>query len=149
MNPAQVRPNGFTLFELIVVTVIIGVVFAASSPYLFGTKTKAVLTKDTEALRNTLELTHQKALGAEGGKDHSVTLDPEHNNYTQTPGDKTTTLTETVSFKEPNSPRIITFSRLTGHSNGHHQIILTSKGFETTITVSELGSITSTLPQKP
>lgn len=140
--------SGFTIIELIVAMSIIAIITMMSIPYLFGTKDKAYLAKETEIFVGVLNSVRQESITASQGLAHSVMILPAENKYLEVVSSEEHDLGAGVTFTHPTFPTEITFSKLRGQVNSPVFIELNYKSYTSTVSILTTGIIESSVPER-
>lgn len=139
--------RAFSLLELLLALAILATAFAATTPYLFGTREKASLINDRDKLIKTLEFAQQQSISAHEGYAYSVGIVPPKT-YIYQPDNIFHTLSKSINITQPLVLTHIEFAKLTGKPYSPLQITLTSKRFETSIIINMEGTITTSPPTR-
>jgi len=140
-------PKGFTLIEFFLMAAVLAILFGLSTPYLFGTKEKALLEVEREKIVNALKTAQQKAIAAYEGYDYTVGFDTGNNRVTLQPEGKIISLHPKIELLSSN-PESITFYRLTGKPSSSLEVTIGSQRFKCLILTSQEGVITTTPPER-
>lgn len=142
------KNSAFTLIEITIAMGIAAIVMAMSIPYLFGTKDKAYLVKETEILAGVLNGARQESITASEGLAHSVAILPGEDKYIIVQTGKEYDFKSQVEIISPRVPTEITFSKLRGRVDTPVTIELRHKGFISTITVEDSGIVNTSNPER-
>jgi prepilin-type N-terminal cleavage/methylation domain-containing protein len=135
--------SGFTLIEIILVFVLLGILMAITTPLVVETVQKADLTAAHESLYNALIRAQKLSQSRTNGQVWGVCLDNTNKRYIIVAGTCTVrnTLYDEVITIAPNinitlnSGDTIAFDAIKGNSNGWNYITLTNGGFSKTIVI--------------
>jgi prepilin-type N-terminal cleavage/methylation domain-containing protein len=135
--------SGFTLIEIILVFVLLGILMAITTPLVVETVQKADLTAAHESLYNALIRAQKLSQSQTNGQVWGVCLDNTNKRYIIVAGTCTVrnTLYDEVIAIAPNinitlnSGDTIAFDAIKGNSNGWNYITLTNGGFSKTIVI--------------
>lgn len=159
----SLKTRGITLVELILVGGIIAILAGITTPYLFGSREKTLLEKETDKVVDFLKIAQQNAIAAKGGYEYRVMfqLTPPHTTFTLDPpvkpGGNTLTIHPDIKITSVNAITYIAFLRLTGLPSitaidpppiRPLDLILESKHFRCQVQVSWEGVISSTQPER-
>lgn len=132
---------GLTLVEMVVTIALMAILVALTTPYLLGSREKALLNSEVDKFTSTLEFAKQQSIAAFHGQTYSVLIEPE-SKYTLLPDNKIYIM-DNVNFSQPTTPLTISFDILTGKPNLASDFILTSARFYTIVSINDEGLITS------
>jgi type II secretory pathway pseudopilin PulG len=142
--PARRLPSpGITLIEIITAAAILGLMVGLGSPYLFGHREKARLEGERDKITSQLKIAQQKAIGAYKGEDQTVEINL--SGIIKDSDGQTYTISDPVEITSGGN---ITFERLSGLPNNNFEIVLVTRRFQTKISVSQNGVITTSPPEK-
>lgn len=142
--------SGFTLVEIVLVFVLIGILIAITTPLVVETVQRADLTAAHESLYNSLVRAQKLSQSQTQGQVWGVCLDEANNRYIIVAGtcvsrdtiyDEIIAIAPSITISS-NSGDTILFAAITGnHTNTLSSVILTNGRFSKTITIAESGII--------
>lgn len=134
------KPSGYTLFEILLVLVLISSFAFISAFYLTSSARKSALLRERDRLVQVLFEAQQKSVEVTDGKQYSVSITSDKT-YSLQPINKLVNLPPDVTISQPAPPVTVSFAKLTGKADKNLEIILVSGTAKVSITVSEEGTV--------
>jgi prepilin-type N-terminal cleavage/methylation domain-containing protein len=143
--------SGFTLVEIVLVFVLIGILISITTPLVVETVQRADLTAAHESLYNSLIRAQKLSQSQTNGQVWGVCLDEANNRYIIAAGtcasrntlyDEIVEIAPSITISGTSIADTISFAAITGNNtNTWSSVILTNGKFSKTITIDESGII--------
>lgn len=134
------KQAGFTMIELLVSIVVLGVTLAITTSFILGVREKAVLQRDTDIVINSLEFARQQSIAAYNGESYSLIIQPP-NVVSVQPGNVAKKLHKSIQIETVPDVSKVDFQKLTGNIPQAQTIFLRIGTLESKITIQSNGLI--------